>query len=103
MQRPDPIIPGNPLPASSHIVTQERFIPQDRCLPKLFEAQAMQRPDAIAVWCGEQQVGVGSEVCVGVCLERSVEMVVGLLGILKAGGSYMPLGPIYPSARLGFM
>ncbi|MFL5589569.1 MAG: amino acid adenylation domain-containing protein [Ktedonobacteraceae bacterium] len=122
MQRPDPIIPGNPLPASSHIVTQERFIPKDRCLPKLFEAQAVQRPDAIAVWCGEQQVtywelneranqvahylqqqGVGPEVRVGICLERSVEMVVGLLGILKAGGTYIPLDPIYPSERLRFM
>jgi len=88
----------------------------------LFEAQAVQRPDAIAVWCGEQQVtywelneranqvahylqqqGVGPEVRVGICLERSVEMVVGLLGILKAGGTYIPLDPIYPSERLRFM
>src|ERR671914_877137 len=46
---------------------------------------------------------VGPEVLVGVCLERSVEMVVGLLGILKAGGAYVPLDPTYPPERLAFM
>ena len=48
-------------------------------------------------------LGVGPEVVVGLCLERSPEMVVGLLGILKAGGAYLPLDPDYPAERLAFM
>src|SRR5215468_9383581 len=48
-------------------------------------------------------LGVGPEVRVGICVERSVEMVVGLLGILKAGGAYVPLDPSYPKERLAFM
>ena len=70
-------------------------------------------PDAVAVVCNGQQLtysalnrranqlahylralGVGPEVCVGLCVERSLEMVVGLLGILKAGGAYVPLDPV---------
>src|SRR5207245_10205138 len=47
--------------------------------------------------------GVGPEVLVWICVERSVEMVVGLLGILKAGGAYVPLDPTYPPERLAFM
>ncbi len=50
-----------------------------------------------------QALGVGKEVLVGICMERSLEMVVGLLGILKAGGAYVPLGPAYPTERLTFM
>ena len=50
-----------------------------------------------------QKLGVGPEVLVGICMERSLEMVVGLLGILKAGGAYVPLDPSYPKERLGFM
>jgi amino acid adenylation domain-containing protein len=50
-----------------------------------------------------QKLGVGKEVLVGICLERSVEMIVGLLAILKAGGAYVPLDPSYPSERLSFM
>ena len=50
-----------------------------------------------------QTLGVGPDVLVGVCMERSIEMAVGLLGILKAGGAYAPLDPTYPSARLAFM
>src|SRR5262249_53780299 len=50
-----------------------------------------------------QKRGVGPEVLVGLCVERSVEMVVGLLGILKAGGAYVPLDPTYPSDRIAFM
>ncbi len=79
-------------------------------------------PEAIALVFGEQQLtygelsaranqlahclqrlGVGPEVCVGLCLERSTEMIVGLLGILKAGGAYVPLDPAYPSARSALM
>ena len=50
-----------------------------------------------------QKLGVGPEVLVGICVERSIEMVVGLLGILKAGGAYVPLDPTYPKERLRFM
>src|SRR5262249_23548895 len=48
-------------------------------------------------------LGVGPETLVGICVERSLEMIVGLLGILKAGGGYVPLGPGYPLGRLGFL
>jgi amino acid adenylation domain-containing protein len=96
--------------------------PKDCCIHQLFEAQAEQTPDAIAVVFEDQQLtyrelnaranqlahhlrklGVGPEVLVGICLERSLEMVVGLLGILKAGGAYVPLDPTYPRERLAFM
>jgi amino acid adenylation domain-containing protein len=96
--------------------------PRDRCVHQLFEDQAQQTPDAIAVVFEDQQLtyrelnewanqlahylrnlGVGPEALVGICLERSVEMVVGLLGILKAGGAYVPLDPAYPHERLVFM
>ncbi|HKR95747.1 MAG TPA: amino acid adenylation domain-containing protein, partial [Candidatus Angelobacter sp.] len=50
-----------------------------------------------------QQRGVGPEIVVGFCVERSIEMLVGILGILKAGGAYLPLDPHYPRERLGFM
>ena len=50
-----------------------------------------------------QSLGVGPETMVGLCVERSPEMVVGLLGILKAGGAYLPLDPNYPHERLAFM
>jgi amino acid adenylation domain-containing protein len=94
----------------------------DSCMPRLFEAQAEKTPEAIAVTCGDQNLtyrelnaranqlahylqtrGVGPETPVGVCAERSAEMIVALLGILKAGGAYVPLDPNYPSERLAFM
>ncbi|MDB5059708.1 MAG: Glutamate-semialdehyde aminotransferase [Chloroflexi bacterium] len=96
--------------------------PADRCLHQLFEDQAARTPDAVAVafedqWLSYRELdqranqlarylltlGLGPEVLVAICLERSLEMVVGLLGILKAGGAYLPLDPQYPSARLAFM
>ena len=96
--------------------------PPRSCLHELFEAQVEQRPDAVALSCEEEQLtyselnaranrlahslralGVGADVLVGICVERSVEMVVGLLGILKAGGAYVPLDPAYPEERLAFM
>jgi amino acid adenylation domain-containing protein len=96
--------------------------PQHQCIHQLFEAQVERIPDAIAVVFGEQQfsyeelnhhanqlahylrsLGVEPETPVGICLERSVELVIALLGILKAGGAYVPLDPTYPQERLAFM
>lgn len=96
--------------------------PHPLCLHQLFDAQVAQTPDAIAVVFDEQKLtyqqlkakanqlahylqrqGVQPEILVGICLERSLEMVVGLLGILKAGGAYVPLDPTYPKDRLAFM
>ena len=88
----------------------------------MFEAQVAQTPDAIALEYGEQQwiyrelnervnqlthslrkQGVDVGVQVGICMERSLEMIVGMLAILKAGGTYVPLDPAYPQERLTFM
>ncbi|MBM2804326.1 MAG: non-ribosomal peptide synthetase, partial [Deltaproteobacteria bacterium] len=96
--------------------------PKDKCIDKLFEEQVEKTPNAIAVDFEDKQVtyrelnrkanqlahylislGIGPEKLVGICVERSVEMVVGLLGILKAGGAYVPLDPAYPKERLRFM
>jgi amino acid adenylation domain-containing protein len=96
--------------------------PSERCVHKLFAEQAARTPDAVAVVFEGRQLsygeldrranqvahhlrglGVGPEVVVGLCVERSLEMVVGLLGILKAGGAYLPLEPSYPGERLGYM
>lgn len=95
---------------------------QERWLLQLIEDQVERTPEALAVIFGEQRLtyrelncranqlahylqenGVGPDVLVGVCLYRSVEMVVALLAILKAGGAYVPLDPDYPSERLAFM
>ncbi len=94
----------------------------ERCLHELIEEQVERTPHAVAVVFEQEQLtyaelngranqlarhlrklGVGPEVRVGICLERSVEMVVGLLGILKAGGAYVPLDPEQPPERLQFM
>ncbi|MHC0062943.1 amino acid adenylation domain-containing protein [Nostoc sp. UIC 10890] len=96
--------------------------PQDLCIHQLFEKQVEKTPDAVAVVYENQQLtygelniranqlahylrslGVGVDVLVGLCVERSLEMIVGLLGILKAGGAYLPLDPEYPQERLSFM
>ncbi len=93
-----------------------------KCVHELFEEQVERTPDAIALeYAGEkltyrklntranqlahylQKLGVKPDVLVGISLERSLEMVVGLLGILKAGGAYVPLDPAYPSERLAYM
>ena len=50
-----------------------------------------------------QQQGVGPDVLVGICMERSLEMIVALLGILKGGGAYVPIDPAYPDERIAFM
>ena len=91
-------------------------------LPELFAAQALRTPAAAAVMFEDrvlsyaeldahanrlahhlQSLGVGPETIVGLLVERSPEMVVGLMGILKAGGAYLPLDPNYPRERLAFM
>lgn len=100
----------------------EANYPQDKCIHQLFEEQVARTPDHIAVVFENQQLtysqlnaranqlahylqnlGVGTEVLVGICVERSLEMLVGILGILKAGGAYVPLDPTYPQERLAFM
>jgi amino acid adenylation domain-containing protein len=92
------------------------------CLHEVFAARAAQAPDAQALAWGRERLtygeldrranqlahhlaglGVGPEVRVGLCLQRSADMVVALLGVLKAGGAYVPLDPSYPSDRLAFM
>ena len=101
--------------------TQTNYL-QERCIHELFEAQVEHSPDAIAVVFEDeylsyrelnqrankiahhlQKLGVKPEVLVGICVERSIEMVVGILGILKAGGAYLPLDPAYPKEHLAFM
>ena len=96
--------------------------PQDSCIHQLFETQVERSPDAVAVVFETQQLtyrelndranqlahylqtlGVEAEVLVGISVERSLEMIVGLLGILKAGGAYVPLDPDYPTERLQFI
>jgi amino acid adenylation domain-containing protein len=93
--------------------------PKDKCIHDLFEEQVERTPEAVAVVFEDQQLtyaecnaranqlarvlrqrGVAPDVRVGLCVERSVEMLVGLLGILKAGGAYVPLNPEHPKARL---
>ncbi|CAG1772939.1 hypothetical protein BAC2_03281, partial [uncultured bacterium] len=89
---------------------------------ELFEAQVARTPDAVAVVYEDEHItyaelnrranqlahhlrksGIGPNVLVGICIERSSEMIVGLLGVLKAGGAYVPLDPTYPPERLAFM
>jgi amino acid adenylation domain-containing protein len=93
-----------------------------RCVHQLFEAQAARTPNATAVVFGNEsltygelerranqlahhliKLGAGPDGLVGICLERSLEMVVGLLGILKAGSAYVPLDPAYPRDRIAYM
>ena len=92
------------------------------CIHHFFERQVLESPDAIAVAFEEeqisyrtlnqkanrlahhlQQMGIGPESRVAICTSRSIEMMVGLLGILKAGAAYVPMDPSYPSERLAFM
>jgi amino acid adenylation domain-containing protein len=96
--------------------------PRDRRVHELFEAQARRTPQAVAVAFGEQELrygelddrsrelghylrrlGVGSGAKVAICLEPSTDMIVGLLGILKAGAAYVPIDPDYPEERISFM
>jgi surfactin family lipopeptide synthetase A len=96
--------------------------PAELCAHQLFEAQARATPEVLAlVFEGEalsyrqlnaranrlahrlRSIGVGPESAVGICVERSIDMVVALLGVLKAGGAYLPLDPAYPRERLAYM
>lgn len=96
--------------------------PQNLCFHQLFEAQVERTPEAVAVVFQDkkltyqelnhranqlahalQKLGVKPEGIVGICIERSLEMIVAVLGILKAGAAYLPLDPTYPPERLAFM
>jgi natural product biosynthesis luciferase-like monooxygenase protein len=96
--------------------------PRDSCVHQLFEAQTIRTPEAPAMCFEDQQltyrelnaranqlarylgnVGVRPDTRVGICMERSLDMMVGLLGILKAGAAYVPLDPSYPKERLAFI
>ncbi len=96
--------------------------PEYPCIHHLFEAQVVRTPDAVALVYEDEQLtyqqldhranrlarhlqglGVKPEIMVGICVERSIEMVVGILGIMKAGGAYVPLDPGYPKQRLSFI
>ena len=97
-------------------------LPLVSCAHHLFETQVLRSPDAPAIICGAlvlsytelnqranllahhlRRLGVTTESLVGICLERSTEMVVAVLAVLKAGGAYLPLDPTYPKDRLAFM
>lgn len=96
--------------------------PRNASIHELFEEQTVRTPSAVAVVFGKtqlsydelnrranrlarrlQKLGVDRDVPVGICLDRSLEMVTALLGVLKAGGAYVPLDPAYPAERLGMM
>jgi amino acid adenylation domain-containing protein len=95
---------------------------QDSCIHQLFEQQAEQAPDAVAVAFEGRSLtyaevnaksnrlahylrekGAGPAVLIGLCVDRSPEMIIGLLGILKAGSAYVPLDPDYPEDRIAYM
>lgn len=97
-------------------------LPKAASIHQLIEAQAQKTPEAVAAICRDRQLtyaelnaranqvaarlsklGAGPDVLVGLCAERSLEMLVGLLGILKSGSAYLPLDPAYPGERLAFM
>ena len=127
-ERPDCLLSRLPLPSSAErgLIRQwnrtQRPYPRETAVHELFEVQVRASPDAVAVEHGAERVtylelnaranrlaqhlrrlGVGPEVMVGLSMERSVDLIVAILGILKAGGAYVPLDPEYPSERLNFM
>jgi amino acid adenylation domain-containing protein len=96
--------------------------PSNKCMHELFEQRVAETPGAIALVCGTRQLtyeelnqkanqlanylrkqGAGPDVLVGICLHRSLEMIIGILGTLKAGAAYVPLDPAYPQQRLASM
>jgi amino acid adenylation domain-containing protein len=119
-------LPLLPEPELRQVVTEWNAtrldLPAGQTIHLLFEAQVARRPEAPALWFeGERMTygelnaranrlarylrrqGVGGEALVGLCVERSFEMLVGMLGIMKAGAAYVPLDPTLPADRLGFM
>ena len=99
-----------------------REYPHDRCVHELFEAQVDRSPEALAVTFEGRSLtyralnaranqlahrlralGVKPDMLVGICMERSMEVIVAILGVLKAGGAYVSLDPTYPAERLTFM
>ena len=112
-----------PLPRAD---LRQRHVPlgpvAEQCVHQLIEAQAATRPEALALIFDQAQftyadlnqranrlahrlreLGVGPEVRVGLAVERSPQMIIGLLAILKAGGAYVPLDPAYPAERLSYL
>jgi amino acid adenylation domain-containing protein len=100
----------------------DTVLPKAACIHELIEQRATESPDTVALICRDchltyaqlnaratrvashlRKLGVGPETLVGICVERSLEMVIGLLGILKSGGAYVPLDPTYPKERLALM
>jgi amino acid adenylation domain-containing protein len=96
--------------------------PYEKCVHEWFELQAKKSPEAIAVRMGDrelsyfelnrkanklahylQRFGIGPETAVAICFDRSIEMIIGQLGILKAGGAFVPMDPAYPVERLAFI
>ena len=105
-----------------HAWNQAREFPAELCIHQRFEQQAQRAPQNVALVFEDQsmsygelnarsnqlaryliRMGVGPDVLVGLCVERSLDMVVAIVGILKAGGAYLPLDPRYPKDRLAFM
>ncbi|KAM3109730.1 amino acid adenylation domain-containing protein [Phormidesmis sp. 146-33] len=116
--------PWRAVPSCEYKIDAERSFSrfQGKLIHRSFESQVEKAPDAIAVEYGDQQLtyddlnqranqlanhlrtlGIAPNQFVGICVERSLDMVIGLLGILKAGGAYVPLDPSYPTERLAFM
>ncbi len=100
----------------------DRPFPADKAIHRIFEEQAARSPDAVAIESGAERVtyatlnaganrlarrlrsrGVERGTCVGICIERSIDLITGILGILKSGGAYVPLDPSYPAERLALM
>jgi amino acid adenylation domain-containing protein len=116
------LTPAEQLPLLVTWNTTQADYPLEQCIHYLFEQQVERTPDRTAVvWADHtlsydelnqranclahylRKRGVGPATLVGLCVERSLDMLVGLLGILKAGGAYVPLDPTYPQERLAFL
>ncbi|MFX0035749.1 MAG: amino acid adenylation domain-containing protein [Candidatus Hermodarchaeota archaeon] len=105
-----------------HSDEQKKSLQINYCVHELFEIVAESKPDNVALCCEIDQIsyfdlnlkanqlahylqakGVGPEIIVGIFIDRSIDMIVSILGILKAGGAYLPLDPSYPYSRISFM